>query len=103
MKTRKGIYLDLKDSDYFYRIGDLKFYFSSQTYREKFIRRHTLYAKTEQRKIELRYSLFLPEKLFYFTIYSKIETRGFRVEKCNTRGKAIRTYNVTPTLDIELI
>ena len=103
MKTRKGIYLDLKDSDYFYRVGDLKFYFSSILYRERFIRRYEEYAKTERRKVELKYGIYLPEKLFYFNFYSKIETRGFRVTKCNVSGKNVREYDRTPDLEVYIL
>lgn len=102
-KTRKGIYLDLKDSDYFYRVGDLKFYFSSQIYREKFIRKYEEYAREEKRKVELKYGINLPSKLFYFRIYSKIETRGFRVAKCNNASRDIKEYNSIPELEIYLL
>ena len=103
MKTRKGIYLDLKDSDYFYRIGELKFYFSSVTYREKFIKKYENYAREEKRKVELKYRFSLKESIFYFTIYSKIETRGFRVAKCNKEGKDINYYDKIPMLEIYYI
>lgn len=36
MKTRKGIYTNSNERDYFIRFKNLTFYFSSQYYKDKF-------------------------------------------------------------------
>ena len=99
MKTVKGIYLNLEDSDYKYRIGEYIFYFSSRMYRDKFIKQSEDYIKQEGIKFKLKYKLTLSDvKIFLFTLYGKIEKRGYRIAKVNSRGKPIQIIKEYPTI-----
>ena len=88
MITTRGIYLDINDSVYFYKVGRYKFYFSSRGYREKFIRKVENFMKEERAKFEIKYKTILTDNLFFaFVLYSRIEKRGFRVEAPEDKGK----------------
>ena len=103
MITAKGIYLDLNDSTYFYRVNDYKFYFSSKFYREKFIKEMNSYCKEEKIKLENRLKTSISNSSFLlFVLYSKIEKRGFRIE-ANEKGKNLRTYNVMPQVELKIL
>ena len=98
MITAKGIYLDLNDSTYFYRVNNFKFYFSSRVYRQKFIDRLNDYVKSEKLKFEQKYNVTLQNSYFFlFMLYAKIEKRGFRVENLK------EVYNFMPRIDIKFI
>lgn len=99
MKTKKGIYLDLEDSDYKYRIGEYIFYFSSIVYRDKFIKQSNEFTKQEGIKFKIKYKLTLSDvNIFLFTLYGKIEKRGYKVARVNSRGKPIQIIREYPTI-----
>lgn len=80
MKTVNGIELNLNESDIHCEIFDLKFYFSSQKYLEKFVFEVKNYVETEKRKIELKYNMKIElNRSLIIAYYKKIEKRGFRV------------------------
>lgn len=79
-KTIRGVYHDLNDSDYIVISNNIKFYFSSKLYKDKFIK------KREENNAIINYSLkkrfkvnFKTEILADVLLYSKIEIRGFRI------------------------
>ena len=99
MKTRKGIYLDLDESDYKYRVGEYVFYFSSKLYRDKFIEKSSNYLNQELIKFKLKYKLTLSDsKIFLFTLYGKIEKRGFKVARVNPKGKPVQVVRDYPSI-----
>lgn len=103
MITAKGIYLDLNDSTYFYRINDYKFYFSSRFYREKFINEMNNFCKEETIRLENRLKTSISNSIFLlFVLYSKIEKRGFRIEE-NLKGKSPKTYTCMPQITLNII
>lgn len=97
MKTARGIYLDINESDYYYdyKIGSLslRFYFSSKVYCEKFKKRLPDYLLKKKIKffgydenpvftMKLYSSRPVLENLFYnwsIEFYKSIEKRGFKV------------------------
>lgn len=80
MRTARGIYLDIKESTIWYKVGKYKFYFSSNYYRRKFINSVENLIKVEKRKLELRFHIdILDEDFLLLYVYSKIETRGFYI------------------------
>ena len=84
MKSARGIYYDLNESDYFAVLNinneDLKFYFSSLFLRKKFLEKANDYMHTENLKISLLYNVNIDlSKLLLISYYKKIEKRGFRV------------------------
>lgn len=103
MITAKGIYLDLNDSTYFYRVNDYKFYFSSKFYREKFINKMNEFCKEENIRLENRLNTSISNSIFLlFVLYSKIEKRGFRIE-ANEKGRNLRTYNCMPQIELKIL
>ena len=80
MKTSRGIYLNLKESDYKCNIRGLIFYFSSKKYLEKFINNVENYITNETMKLKVKYNIIISIDLFLMlAYYKKIEKRGFRV------------------------
>ena len=80
MKTIKGIYLDLTESDYTYKVGNFRFYFSSKFYRDKFINKVDDFLKMENLKFQNNYRLKLDDSDFLsYKLYTSIEKRGFYV------------------------
>lgn len=80
MKTAKGIYLNINESDYFFKHKGLIFYFSSEFYKKKFIDEIESYISTETLKLQGKYNMNINfDLLFMISLYKKIEKRGFRV------------------------
>lgn len=88
MKTIRGIYLDIEESDYIYKFLDYTFYFSSLSYLEKFKNGHFEYIKKITSKLsdELKVKVYASDILL-INYYKSIEKRGFRVEYNKTRIK----------------
>lgn len=88
MVTKRGIYYDLEETLYTYRIQDLKFYFSSKKYRDKFIKESSEFKKVETFKFENRYGTrLLRDEFFLILLYNKIEKRGFQIEVISKKRK----------------
>lgn len=99
MKTARGIYLDINESDYYYdyKIGSLslRFYFSSKVYCEKFKKRLPDYILKNKIRLFgydenpyfnmiLNSGTTMGESLIYqwaIEFYKSIEKRGFKVIK----------------------
>ena len=80
-KTKRGIYLILKESRYVYKLNEYSFYFSSMLYMKKFDEELPNYIKMETAKIESNYNCKIDlTELFYLSLYKKIEKRGFYIE-----------------------
>ena len=81
MLTVNGIFTDIYESTYNYKVDNMKFYFSSTVYRDKFAKRYENFWLEEQKKLELKYKTNIKCKaLMLLELYSMIEKRGFRVE-----------------------
>lgn len=81
MITINGIYTDIYESTYFYKVDNIKFYFSSKVYKEKFSKRYENFWLEEQKKLELKYNANIKCKsLMLIKLYTMIEKRGFRIE-----------------------
>lgn len=81
MKTIRGIYYDLNESTYIFKIDNLEFYFSSEFYKNKFIENYESFILTETLKLNNKYKCKLDAKtMFLITLYKKIETRGFKIK-----------------------
>lgn len=78
--TIKGICLNLKESEYYFKYKGLRFYFSSEFYKNKFITEVENYIETETLKIQVKYNININfDILFMISLYKKIEKRGFRI------------------------
>lgn len=85
MKTKRGVELDLKESDFIYNYSGFSFVFSSKFYLKKFSENIEHYILEENAKIKNKYSLNFNFDLFFaISFYKKIEKRGFRVLKQGT-------------------
>lgn len=101
MYQRKS-FLRVEDSDIFYRYLNFKFYFSSASRREIFIERIEKYISEEETKFMNRYNIHLVDfsVVFAFSLYSKIEKRGFKVEELLDERAVKRTYIDIPYFTI---
>lgn len=80
MKTTRGIYNDLKESDYSYNFEGLTFFFSSKKYQEKFKNNVKEYVINERIKNYVKYKVHNSFEIYYaISFYKKIEKRGFRI------------------------
>jgi hypothetical protein len=82
MKTARGIYHDIKESEYVFAVGEMKFYFSSSLYRDKFIE---LYQEEKDRFNQALNNVYkdkfnlLGNYLAWLRLYCLIEKRGFYI------------------------
>lgn len=93
------VYLNVIESDIFYRFQDFKFYFSSEATRSRFIKKSETFIKEEEIKFINKYDVSLEEAsfdlLFAFILYHKTEKRGFKVEQMIENHK-FRTLSELP-------
>lgn len=101
MYQRKN-FLRVKDSDIFYRYLNFKFYFSSTSRRDLFIKRLDEYISSEEDKFLSKYNIELKgtESLFAFSLYSKIEKRGVKVQELLDERTILRTFLELPIFSI---
>ena len=97
MYKRKN-FLNVNDSDIFYRYLNFKFYFSSESRRSIFINRLENYINEEKARFYMRYKLEVidSEAIFAFSLYQKIENRGFKVEQLQDERIVKRTFYEVP-------
>lgn len=80
MKTKQGIYIDIKESDIKVVKYGLVFYFSSEFYKTKFIENVDNYINQEMLKLKNKYKINNNFELFLTLSYYKyVEKRGFKV------------------------
>lgn len=80
MKTKRGIELDLKESNYFFDLYDLRFFFSSELYLNKFRNNVLTFIDSEILKLKNRYKVYFElYRELAISYYKKIEKRGFRI------------------------
>lgn len=99
MYQRKN-FLNVKDSDIFYRYLGFKFYFCSAKRREMFIKRIDSFIEDETIKIYNKYEVPVSEfeKFLAFSLYHKIEPKGTKVEQLVSEEQNIvkRTFYKIP-------
>lgn len=92
MKTYYGTYTDINESDIFAIYEDLKFYFTSNYIKNKFIENLEYYIDLEELKITNKYNEKIDLRLYLAVCYyKKIQKKGLRIEKIG-RGK-IKEFN----------
>lgn len=80
MKTKNGIYLNLKESEYKINYNGLIYYFSSELYLNKFKNNVKQFIIEETAKIKAKYKINIYlDTMLIISFYKKIEKRGFRV------------------------
>lgn len=74
------VYNDINESTYSFKYDDIEFYFSSNFYREKFIKQYSDFLNQETIKLRLKYRCFINcDLMILLLLYKKIEKRGFKV------------------------
>lgn len=74
------IYNDINESNYTFEYDDLKFYFSSNFYKEKFIKEYSNFIKEETMKLKIKFKCNIYcDEMILLLLYKKIEKRGFKV------------------------
>ena len=98
MKSKRGIYYNLKESDYRYTIDNFEFVFSSLFYLNLFKINLESYINYEQERLNnrLKNKIDLKEVIL-LDHYKKIEKRGFLVYYNN---KELKDYNFIVNLEM---
>ena len=93
------VYNDINESNYTYKYNDLVFYFSSNFYKEKFIKEHINFIRDETMKLKIKFKCNIYcDEMILLLLYKKIEKRGFKVLY---NDKPIReNYLITSDIDI---
>lgn len=95
MKTVRGIYHRLEESEYIFSYDNLTFVFSSKLYLNKFIGEYKEYLKDETARMESIYRCtFYADEMILINLYRKIEKRGFRVLYFNEPLEEKLYYNI---------
>lgn len=77
----KMIYNDINESNYTFNYDNLVFYFSSNFYKEKFIKEYSDFIKNETMKLKIKFKCNIYcDEMILLLLYKKIEKRGFKVE-----------------------
>lgn len=80
------VYNDINESPFIFEYGDLKFYFSSNFLKEKFIKEYVNFVKDETMKLKIKFkNCIMCDEMILLLLYKKIEKRGFRVYIKNQR------------------
>ena len=99
MKTVNGIYLNLEESDYIYDLDGIRYYFSSELYRNKFKENVLNYVNENSIKLKLKYKINFNFDLFLsLAYYRKIEKRGFRIEDISTNKRITKETIILNTI-----
>lgn len=99
MKSKRGIYYDLNESDYIYTIDNFKFVFSSLFYLSLFKQNLEAYLKYEEDKLNNKIGEDLNLKeVILLNHYKKLEKRGFLVYYNN---KKLDKYKFIVNLEME--
>lgn len=78
MKTRRGVYLNIEESDIYLQVGNYILYFSSNFLKGKFVGLYDRYYEEVNKKFSKIYELdYTP--IIIISLYKKVEKRGFRV------------------------
>lgn len=99
MKTKRGIYLDIYESDYYYDLDGLRYYFSSEFYLIKFKDNVLNYVNENSIRLKMKYKIKFNFDLFLsLAYYRKIEKRGFRIEDLSTNKRITKETIILNTV-----
>lgn len=104
MKTIRGIYYNLNESEYSFKYENFTFYFSSQFYLDKFIKTYPTYLKDETIKLKSKYKCHIYcDVMLLLNLYKNIEKRGYKVIYFDgaTSIDLSKDYMVTCNLNIK--
>lgn len=81
---------DIEKSEYFSKIGNMKFYFTSIFNKKRFDNKYQYFIEEETHKLQSKYHVNI--NIFNYLLvvfYKKIEKRGFKVLAYRTNGAII--------------
>lgn len=81
---------DIEKSEYFSKIGNMKFYFTSIFNKKRFDNNYQYFIEEETHKLQSKYHVNI--NIFNYLLvvfYKKIEKRGFKVLAYRTNGAII--------------
>lgn len=95
MRTVGNIELNLEESSFIYKYNEIKFYFSSEFYKNKFKEEVKNYIQMETAKIINKYKIEIDLTDFLtISLYKKIEKRGFLIEYKGNKLKKLSFLNI---------
>ena len=81
--TRRGIYKNLIDSNYTYKVENIIFYFSSPVYLRKFVTKKEEFIFNINTSLSNRFGFSISNRMIgLIKLYSNIEKRGFLIYEC---------------------
>ena len=93
------IYNDINESNYTFKYGKLVFYFSSNFYKEKFIKEYITFIYDETMKLRIKFKCGIYcDEMILLLLYKKIEKRGFKVLYNNVPIR--ENYFITSGVDV---
>lgn len=93
MRTRNGIYYDLKQSTYHYTIDGVMYVFSSFRHRQKFKEKLEDHREQINASLSKRFGISVNVDLLAdIVLYRKVETRGFLIVK---EGQFLNEQNIS--------
>ena len=88
MRRSEKVYYDLTESSEFVELLETRFYFSSSFNKERFLNGYEAFIKEEEDKIIAKYGFKISMRYYLLmSYYTKIEKRGFYIEKYSTLTK----------------
>ena len=97
MKTKNGVELNIKESEYKIKIYNYNFYFSSAFYLKKFKEEVFEFVEMENIKFNNKYKVKFDLRLYFaIVLFKRIEKRGFYItsDKYINNDITILTENV---------
>lgn len=86
----KRVEYDINKSEYFYKVLNLKFYFTSIFNKERFENNYNYFIEEETNKLQAKYHVKLNiDEILLIAFYKKIEKRGFKVLVYYNEGKIV--------------
>ena len=99
MKTKRGVYQDISESDYFYDLDGVRYYFSSEFNLNRYKDRVQDYVNNEIIKLKYRFKVNCSFDLYFqLAFYKKIEKRGFKVVELSNNRKLSKETTILNTI-----
>ena len=89
------VYNNIEESPFEFKYDDLKFYFSSNYLKEKFVRQYINFIKDETIKLKVKFkNVIMCDEMILLLLYKKVEKRGFRVYYKDHRLREQSEFNL---------
>lgn len=93
MITKNGIELNIKESKFNFTVNEIKFYFSSELYMNKFKNEYQTFIDMETIKLKNKYKVNIKaDVMLMISFYKRIEKRGFYIMNLKTMTEINDTF-----------